>query len=231
MHNIKLLLLSILWLVHTTPSRSETIPPVPKNHITDYSGKLKPATVETLNRQLEQFERDSSNQLMVGLFTKMDSNSSIEDYCQRVFQAWKPGVKGKNNGAILFVFINDRKSRIHVGYGLEPVLTDATTKLILMGLRSYLQKGDFDGAMTAGVDAMIKAAKGEFKGNGSTVKGGIIPVASQKGNGDHTPISVVGFLFMILAALVFLYPDVYYVWRRRNSQWCSRWVNRWSILI
>ena len=56
-----------------------------------------------MNQTLDQFERQTSDQILVAIFPKMESNSSVEDYAVRIFRAWKPGLKGTNNAAVLFV--------------------------------------------------------------------------------------------------------------------------------
>jgi hypothetical protein len=64
--------------------------------------------------------------VVVAVFPKMQSDSDIADYTQRVAQAWGVGQKERRNGVVLFVFIQDRKMFIQVGYGLEGALPDAT---------------------------------------------------------------------------------------------------------
>lgn len=110
---------------------SEVIPPSPPKYFNDYANVVSPATAGALNAQLEQYERASSNQLLVVIYPKMQSDSSVEDYTVRVAQSWGVGQKGRSNGAVLFVFLTDRRMYIQVGYGLEPVLTDALSKRII----------------------------------------------------------------------------------------------------
>ena len=101
----------------------------------------------------------------------MQSDSSIEDYTVRVAQAWKVGQKLKNNGAVLFVFVQDRKMFLQVGYGLEGALPDALAKQIIeYELKPAFKRGDFDGGLSAGVAAIIAATRGEYKGTGQTVR-------------------------------------------------------------
>ena len=102
-----------------TAMAAEVIPPVPKLYFNDYAGVVSATTANGLNHQLEDFERETSNQILVVVFPKMQSDSSIEDYTVRVAEAWKVGQKKKDNGAVLFVFIQDRKMFLQVGYGLE----------------------------------------------------------------------------------------------------------------
>src|SRR5437016_7845307 len=110
---------------------AEVIPPVPAQHFNDYAHVVSPAAATDLNRQLEDFERATSSQIIVAVFPKMQTDSSIEDYTVRVAQSWKVGQKGKDNGAVLFVFVQDRKMYLQVGYGLEGALPDALAKRII----------------------------------------------------------------------------------------------------
>src|SRR6185437_15260046 len=110
------------------------------------------------------------DQILVAVFPKMQSDSSIEDYTVRVAREWKVGQKNKNNGAVLFVFVNDHKMYLQVGYGLEGVLPDALCKRIIdEQITPRFRSGDFNGGLTAGVQSIIAATKGEYKGTGQTV--------------------------------------------------------------
>jgi len=148
---------------------AEVIPPAPRDHFNDYAGVVPGATAQRLNAELTQFERETSNQIVVAVFPHMQSDSSIEDYTVRVAQAWHAGQQGKNNGAVLFAFMQEHKLYLQVGYGLEPVLPDATAKRIIEEeIVPRFRARDIDGGMTAAVGAMIAATKGEYKGTGRT---------------------------------------------------------------
>ena len=148
---------------------AEVIPAPPTRYFNDYALTVSPATADKLNGELENFERQTSNQLRVVIYPKMQSDSDVADYCQRVARSWKIGEKEQRNGAILFVFIQDHKDNIQVGYGLEGALPDATCEDILADkVRPRFKAGDFDGGLTAGVEAMMAATKGEYKGSGKT---------------------------------------------------------------
>ncbi|HEY4248844.1 MAG TPA: TPM domain-containing protein [Lacunisphaera sp.] len=162
-----LVLLVALAVSGTTLGAAERIPPAPARYFNDYAGVVSPAVVRELDGKLEQFEKDSSNQLLVAIYPKMESDSSVEDYTVRVAQSWRVGQKKKDNGAVLFVFMQEHQVYIQVGYGLEAVLPDATAKRIIENeiVPRFRQK-DVDGGMKAAVAAMIAATKGEYKGNG-----------------------------------------------------------------
>ncbi|MHB8520174.1 MAG: TPM domain-containing protein [Limisphaerales bacterium] len=170
---------------------AEVIPPAPKSYFNDYAHVISPATAARLNQTLEDFERKTSSQILVAIFPKMQSDSSIEDYTVRVAEAWKVGQRGRNNGAVLFVFVQDRRMRIEVGYGLEPVLPDVLCKQIIeYELKPRFRNGDFDGGLSAGVAAMIAATRGEYKGTGRT--------AAERGVRGLSPqIVLVGFFILL----------------------------------
>lgn len=97
----------------------EVIPPFPAAYFNDYAQVVSAGTTAQLNQTLENFERQSSEQIIVAIFPKMQSDSSVEDYTVRVARAWQVGQKDKNNGAVLFVFVQDHKVFLQVGYGLK----------------------------------------------------------------------------------------------------------------
>jgi uncharacterized protein len=148
----------------------EVIPPPPAAYFNDYANVVSPATAAQLNRTLENFERQTSDQIVVAVFPKMQSDSSIEDYTVRVARSWQVGQKGKNNGAVLFVFVQDHKMFLQVGYDLEAVLPDVLCKRIIdEQITPRFRTGDFNGGLTAGVQSILAATKGEYKGTGTTV--------------------------------------------------------------
>jgi uncharacterized protein len=178
---------------------AEVMPPRPPQYFNDYAHVASPATVAELNSQLEQFERDTSSQILVAVYPKMETDSSIEDYTVRVAQSWGVGQKEKNNGAVLFVFVQDHKMYIQVGYGLEGALPDALAKQIIENeIKPHFRGGDFDGGLRAGVAAILAATKGEYKGTGQTV------ADRTRSNSSGSPDWVIGLIvvFIIISALV-----------------------------
>ncbi len=142
--------------------RGETLPPAPKSYFNDYAGVISESTQHALNERLAKFDKDTTNQVVVAIFPKMDSTLSLDDYTLRVANSWGVGQRGKNNGVTLFVFIHDHTMRIQVGYGLTSVLTDALSKQILdQDLKPHFQKGDFDGGLVAGIDSILKIVGGQ----------------------------------------------------------------------
>ena len=160
------------WLWSLLAWGGEVIPPSPPQYFNDFAQVVPASVAGQLNAKLEDFERTSGNQVVVAIYPKMESDSSIDDYTVRVARAWRVGQKIKNNGVVLFVFIQDRQMFIQVGYGLEGALPDALCKQITeYEIKPHFKTGDYAGGLTAGINAILAATKGEYKGTGVTVGG------------------------------------------------------------
>ena len=135
-------------------------PPTPSNRITDKTGTLSQPVVAQLNRQLEALEKKNGSQILVYMDFTLNG-VPIEDFGIKAARAWHPGQAGNNNGAILFIFKNDRKMRIEVGRGLEASMTDTKTRSILDDIiRPKFKAGNYDSGIQGGLEAMIKIASG-----------------------------------------------------------------------
>jgi uncharacterized protein len=156
---------ALVVLSSVTVWASEVIPPSPEPHyIVDQANVLKPETVAEMDAKLGAFERETTNQIVVGIYPTMQSQDSIAAYSVRVFEAWKPGTKGKDNGVLLLIFINDRKAWITTGYGLEGALPDATAFAIVDNdIKPHFKVKDYDGGVRAAVASIIAATKGQYK--------------------------------------------------------------------
>jgi uncharacterized protein len=191
------------WLLSFAALGGEVIPPMPQRDFNDYAHVVPQATVAQLNAKLADFERATGNQIVVAVYPKMQSDSSIDDYTVRVARSWKAGQQLKNNGAVLFVFIQDRQMFLQVGYGLEGVLPDALCKQITeFEIKPHFKTGDYAGGLTAGVNAILAATRHEYKGTGTTV------FASHANRAQNwTPVIVIA-LFMGVMLLQLLFRGV-----------------------
>jgi uncharacterized protein len=148
---------------------AEVIPPKPDRYFNDYAGVVSKEVALRFNEQLAQFERETSNQVVVVVFPKMQTDSDIADYTQRIAQSWGVGQRDRRNGAVLFVFKDDRKMFIQVGYGLEGALPDITAFDITENrIKPHFRSGDYEGGLAEGIDSICKAIRGEYKGSGRT---------------------------------------------------------------
>jgi uncharacterized protein len=192
---IKTFLISatLIALVSLSSRAAEIIPPKPSSYFNDYAGVVSKDAAHRFNEQLAQFERETSDQIVVAVFPKMQSDSSVDDYTQRVAQSWGVGQKDKRNGAVLFVFIEDRKMFIQVGYGLEGALPDITAfDITEYHIKPRFRNGDYEGGLATGIDLICKAIRGEYKGSGKTV--------AEK----HGKAGAPNFLFFIIFVIVLI---------------------------
>lgn len=136
------------------------IPPLTAR-VTDLTGTLSSEQKAGLEQKLAAFETSKGAQLAV-LVLPTTQPETIEQFGIRLFEAWKVGRKGVDDGVILLVAKDDRRLRIEVGYGLEGALNDATAKRIISETITPLFKaGDFPAGIQAGAEAIIKVVDGE----------------------------------------------------------------------
>jgi len=148
----------------------ESLPPKPDRYFSDRAGVVDLETANRLNHELADFERETSDQLLVAIFQKIPDGFERDDFTVKTAHAWSVGRRDRNNGAILFIFVNDRQVRIEVGYGLEPVLTDATCSLIIRReIAPAFRQGDYARGVDSAVHAMMQACRGEYHGTGRTL--------------------------------------------------------------
>lgn len=174
----------------------ENIPPKPAGYFSDYAGVVSKAAALRFNEKLAQFERATSNQVLVVVFRKMESSSSIEDYTQRIAQAWGVGQGDRRNGAVLFVFVDNRNMFLQVGYGLEGVLPDITAfDITERHIKPRFRNSDYEGGLAAGIDLICKAIRGEYKGTGRTKAEG----ENRSGGGGS------GLLIFLICLVIFMF--------------------------
>jgi uncharacterized protein len=142
---------------------AESLPPPPTAYFNDYAGVVAAADAQRLDAKLRQFGAETSTQVVVAVFKNLPS-PSLEDFTVRTAQSWRVGRKDWDNGAVLFVFVDDHKMRIETGYGLEGALPDQLAGRILdEQVRPRFRAGDWTGGLEAGIDGIVAATKGEYK--------------------------------------------------------------------
>jgi uncharacterized protein len=152
------LLLLIFW-AGTAPSYAQDFPAL-SGRVVDQANLLDPAQEAALTAKLEGLETRTKRQLVVATISDLQGYD-IADYGYRLGRHWAIGQDGKgeaekDNGAILIVAPNERRMRIEVGYGLEPVLTDGfSSSVIRNDITPLFKAGDLPAGINAGVDKII----------------------------------------------------------------------------
>src|SRR5947208_5336022 len=136
------------------------VPPL-SGRVVDQTGTLGSNDIASLTETLKNLGTRKGSQIAV-LIVPTTDGEAIEQFSLRVAEAWKIGRRKVDDGALLVIAKNDRRLRIEVGYGLEGVLTDVTSKRIIDEIITpKFKAGDFAGGVAAGIGRMIRLIDGE----------------------------------------------------------------------
>jgi len=159
--------------------------PILKNYANDFTNTLQQDQLGYLNKELKAFEDTTSNQVVFFMNSSLNGYP-LEMFTHEVATKNKIGTKENNNGILFYVAKNDRKMRIEVGYGLEGALPDALASSILRNeVRPYFRNNDYYGGVVSGLNAILAATKGEYKGK-------------PKHNNEGIPIEFIILMIIIL---------------------------------
>jgi uncharacterized protein len=165
------------WAIDTTKLK-------PTGYVNDFSSTLDAASKQTLEEYCANLERVTGVQMAIVLVPTLDGEP-VEDVANRLYREWGIGKKGKDEGILILLAVKDRKSRVELGYGVEPIISDGAAGGILRQIRPILQQGNYGGALLAAAEQMgntIAQSKGVQLGGpeplrtaGRAVRGSSIP--------------------------------------------------------
>lgn len=190
----------LLFLLAAPALFALDVPPAPARWFTDRAGLVTPDQAAALDRKLEQFEQTSGAQFIIYVFPSLEGES-MEDFTIRCVEKWKVGQKKYDNGLVLFVFAQDRRARVEVGYGLEGTVTDAFSSRVIRDVMAPpFQAKDYNGGLNAAADAlMAQIKKGEAPVEPmQRPSGGGAP----QGGSDINPIFILFILFFVFFILL-----------------------------
>ncbi|HKU67521.1 MAG TPA: TPM domain-containing protein [Candidatus Baltobacteraceae bacterium] len=192
------------------------VPPVPADYVTDKAHALSAGAADSIRRELRSYYDATGNRIIVYL-AETTGDTPLEDWTVDAAEKWKirtgKDKSAKDNAAVLFAFMQDRKVRIEVGYGLEPSLTDAdSSRIIQETIVPKMRTGDVDGAIQSGVDRMVLTITPLFKEK-------IGHEVAQPSADDGTSTAIA---FLIIA-LIFIALLVLFVGSLFNRRWRSAW--------
>ena len=195
-----LALAGALALIALAPlaAAQDRIPPAPDRWATDQAGFLSPQAVGALDARLENYERQTGHQLLVWIGRTLGDNAVLEDWAARAFQAWKVGRKGLDDGLVLFIFAEDRKIRVEVGYGLEDKVPDIYAYRVI---NNILAPGIRAGRPDEAVDAAVTALIGYISGDESAAGGESAPRVSR---GRSAVKSIFTGIIILVLIIVFI---------------------------
>jgi uncharacterized protein len=125
----------------------------PQGYVSDFAGVVDPTSRARLETYGAEVERSTGVQMALVTISSLEGEP-IEDVANTIFRAWGVGQKGKNEGIMLLLAVNDRRSRLEVGYGLEPILPDGLVGSMLREMRPALRRGDYGDALVAAAETI-----------------------------------------------------------------------------
>jgi uncharacterized protein len=213
MTKVRIAFLSMLLMLGLATAFTQNEVPILHQRVTDFTNTLTYNDWRSLESRLKQFEDSTSTQIAVLLLNSLNG-SDIFDYSMKVFDENKIGTKSKNNGVLIVVAKDDHKIRIHTGYGLEGVLTDAlTTQIIERDIKPYFKTNNFYGGLSSGISSIIAATAGEYK------------VQARGKSAPMITVIMIMIFFGVMGAFVlpFLSGRRRYVIGSRGSMYGSGW--------
>ncbi len=161
---LRTLSLSALFAVAMTGSaRAQDLAPIPVliSPVVDTTGSLNASEIAQLQQQSLALQQRKGSQLQI-LIVPTTRPETIEQYAQRVFDQWKIGRKGVDDGVLLLVAKDDREVRIQPGYGLEGAIPDiAAGRIVQEYLVPKFRAGDFAGGIGDASAQLVRLIDGE----------------------------------------------------------------------
>jgi uncharacterized protein len=158
---------------------AQNIPPRPNppTLVNDFAGVLLKNEDDALEQKVVAYYDSTSTQIAI-VTLKSIGDYDISQVSLKILRDWGIGTKGKNNGILILVSVEDRKLRIETGSGMEGVVPDAIANDIINNIiKPNFREGHYYQGLDGAVDAVIKAAKGEYQADPKQSKPGISPGA------------------------------------------------------
>src|SRR6202000_61463 len=183
----------IAFLFSALPAMAAPTFPALTGGVVDDAHILSDQTKSSLDQELAGLEAKTSRQLVVVTLPSLQGYE-ISDYGYQLGRAWGIGQAKLNNGILLIVAPTEHKVRIEVGYGLEPIMTDAFSSVIIQTqILPKFRAGDFNGGVEAGADALIQQLSLETS---EAEKRAAAAEQQQQGQGDQGG-GIAGFLILL----------------------------------
>jgi len=212
----------LIALFFAVPAAAQNFPAL-SGRVVDAADLLSPAQEAELTQRLEALEQASSRQLVVATVPSLEDRP-IEDYGYQLGRHWKIGQSEANNGTILLVAPNERKVRVEVGYGLEPIITDALShQIIQQQILPRFREGDMAGGIIAGASELITQLGAPAEQAEQRAIAAAEAQRAQGSDSDETPFGLVVWMiilfFVIMPSLFRRRRGRRYGRRRRRGAW------------
>lgn len=189
----RLLFLLLGFFLVVKPAFAATYPS-PTGNISDFSGTLTQQQIATIDSSLQNYRDATGNQIAVAIIKDLGGDT-VENYAVNMFAQWKIGQKDKNNGVLLLISMAEHKIKIEVGYGLEPLLTDAKSgDIIRNSIAPKFKINDYYGGILDGVTSIE-----------NVISGNEIPSPKTSTNNIKAGAAIIGILgWFIIPIIIYL---------------------------
>lgn len=193
----------LAFLLLAVPAAAQNFPQL-TGRVVDTADMLTPSEEAALTQKLEALETSTHRQLVVATVPDLQGYA-IEDYGVQLGRTWKIGQKDANNGVILLISKNEKKIRIEVGYGMEPIINDALAgRIIRNDITPRFKEGDFAGGINAGVDALIEQLQAPPEQQEQRLQ----QAAAEQKERHHSSGSFVPLIFWAIILLFVIIPAI-----------------------
>lgn len=154
--------LSAAFIPASEHARAYVSPGKPTGFVNDFANVIDDETQASFETDLSNFAKETSNQIAVATLPNL-SGDSIENVANELFREWGVGGKERSNGVLILVAVEDRQTRIEVGYGLEGAITDLESgRIVDYTLLPAFRENDYAGGITKAASQIKEAVAGEF---------------------------------------------------------------------
>lgn len=180
---------ALFFVQHAWAKEIPSKPEGSNRFVNDFAEVLTPDQEIFLNKKLLDYADSTTTEIVIVTEASLDGDD-LFNYCQRLAQSWGIGQEGKNNGVLIYVSVNDRKARIHTGYGAEGAITDAVSRRIIeQKFKPRFREQQYALGLYEGTDVIIKALAGEF-------------TAEEEGKGQGLPLWLVMVIILIVIIII-----------------------------
>ena len=193
-----------LLLLSAAPAAAQTFPKLAGSPVVDQADIIPAAEEAALNTQLLAIEQKTGHQFVVATVSDLEGND-ISDYGYKLGRAWGIGDEAKDDGVVFLIAPNERRMNISVGYGLEPILTDALSGRIIRDIVTpKFKAGDMPGGIQDGVNAIAEQIQLTPEEAAARAAAADKAERDRAGDGDFGGLFFIGFIFFIFFIIPWL---------------------------
>ena len=187
---------SLVCLI-AAPCLWAAMPESPQGWVSDFAGILSEDTKAQISGLIDEVKRSTGAEIAVVTVSSLEG-MTVEEYAVRLFEKWGIGTKEEDNGVLFLIAPNERKTRIEVGYGLEPVITDGRAgEIIRETILPFFRAGDYDQGILQGTRQIAALITGEdFVPS--------VPIPQPEPQGDVAPLPIKIFVMLFFALFITL---------------------------